>query len=164
MFRFGLDSPCYLTVVSGGFFFLNKDTRRCFLWCLQVSSSSSLLFNIEFWSAVRIMSCSVRPPLENACPLALIDHFISNSVRHKSHARPPLENAQCMPPCLNWPLYIRLLKSNLSPVAREVNSEMFRNQIYFSFLPKYLNPRKKSLKSQWKYHDEECPLEFHYCK
>ena len=39
-----LGSPCYLVVVSGGSFFLgglNKDTRRCFLWCLQVSSSSS---------------------------------------------------------------------------------------------------------------------------
>ena len=69
-----LGSPCYLMVVSGGSFFLsglNKDTRRCFLWCLQVSSSSSLLFNIEFWSAVRTTSFSVRdrshewPPLEN---------------------------------------------------------------------------------------------------
>ena len=35
---------------SGG---LNKDTRRCFLRCLQVSNSSSLLFNIEFWSAAK---------------------------------------------------------------------------------------------------------------
>ena len=48
--RFG--PPCYLS----GFLFL----RRCFLWCLQVSSNSSLLFNIVFWSAVRIMSFSVR--------------------------------------------------------------------------------------------------------
>ena len=41
-------SPRYLTVVSGGSFFLggNKDTRRCFLRCLQDSSNSSLLFNI----------------------------------------------------------------------------------------------------------------------
>ena len=73
-----LDSPCYLTVVSGGSSSsggLNKDTRRCFLRCLQVSNSSSLLFNIEFWSAVRITSFSVR---------------------HRSHARPPLENG--------WPL------------------------------------------------------------
>ena len=71
-------------MVSGGSFFLgglNKDTRRCFLWCLQVSSSSSLLFNIEFWSAVRITSFSVRHrshvqlPLENGWPLALIDQF-----------------------------------------------------------------------------------------
>ena len=76
-------TPCYLTVVSGGSFFLggNNDTRRCFLRCLQVSSNSSLLFNIVFGSAVRIMSFSVRhrshalPPLENACPYALIDQF-----------------------------------------------------------------------------------------
>ena len=66
-------SPCYLTVVSGGSFFLggNSDTRRCFLRCLQDSSNSSLLFNIVLWSAVRI---------------------ISFSVRHRSHALPPLEN------------------------------------------------------------------------
>ena len=42
----------YLIVVSGGSFLLeggsNKDTRRCFLWCLQASTSSSLLFSIEF--------------------------------------------------------------------------------------------------------------------
>ena len=58
-----LGSPCYLMLVSGGSFFLgglNKDIRRCFLRCLQVSSSSSLLFNVEFWSAVRITSFSVR--------------------------------------------------------------------------------------------------------
>ena len=70
--------------MSGGSFFLgglNKDTRRCFLRCLQVSSSSSLLFNIEFWSAIRIASFSLRhrsharPPLENAWPLALIDQL-----------------------------------------------------------------------------------------
>jgi hypothetical protein len=69
-----LGSPSYLMVVSGGSLSLgvsNRDTRRCFLWCLQVSSSSSLLFNIEFWSAVRITSFSVR---------------------HRSHVRPPLEN------------------------------------------------------------------------
>jgi hypothetical protein len=69
-----LGSPCYLMVVSGGSLSLgglNRDTRRCFLWCLQVSSSSSLLFNIEFWSALRITSFSVR---------------------HRSHVRPPLEN------------------------------------------------------------------------
>ena len=47
-----LGTPCYLIVVSGGFFFLNRDTRRCFLQCLQVSSSSSLL--IEFWSGLSI--------------------------------------------------------------------------------------------------------------
>ena len=77
-----LGSPCYLMVVSGGSSSsggLNKDTRRCFLRCLQVSNSSSLLFNIEFWSAVRITSFSVRhrsharPPLENGWPLALMD-------------------------------------------------------------------------------------------
>ena len=33
-------------MVSGGLFISNKDTRRCFLRCLQVSSSSSLLFSI----------------------------------------------------------------------------------------------------------------------
>ena len=69
-------------MVSGGSFLLggsNKDTRRCFLWCLQASNSSSLLFSIEFWSAVRIKSFSVRhrsherPPLENGWPLALQD-------------------------------------------------------------------------------------------
>ena len=54
-----LGTPCYLVVVSGSSFFLGglyQDTRMCFLWCRQVSSSSSLLFNIEFWSAVRITS------------------------------------------------------------------------------------------------------------
>ena len=69
-----LGSPCYLIVVSGGSFLLgglNKDTRRCFLQCLQASSILSLLFNIELWSAVRITSFSVmhrlheQPPLEN---------------------------------------------------------------------------------------------------
>ena len=77
-----LGSPCYLMVVSGGSSSsggLNKDTRRCFLRCLQVSNSSSLLFNIVFGLAVRITSFSVRhrsharPPLENGWPLALID-------------------------------------------------------------------------------------------
>ena len=74
----------YLMVVSGGSFLLgglNKDTRRCFLRCLQVSSSSSLLLNIEFWLVVRITSFSVRyrsherPPLENGWPLALMNQF-----------------------------------------------------------------------------------------
>ena len=51
-----LGSPCYLIAVSGDLFLLNKDTRKFFLWCLQVSSNSSLLFNIVFWSAIRIMS------------------------------------------------------------------------------------------------------------
>jgi hypothetical protein len=40
-FKKCLGSPCYLMVVSGGSLFLgglNKDTRRCYLWCLQVSS------------------------------------------------------------------------------------------------------------------------------
>ena len=41
-FKNCLGTPCYLIVVSGGFFFLNKDTRRCFLRCLQVSSNSQL--------------------------------------------------------------------------------------------------------------------------
>ena len=74
-----LGSPCYLMVVSGGSFFSggwHKDTSRCFLWCLQV-----LFNNIEFLLAVIITSFSVRhrlharPPLENAWPLALIDQF-----------------------------------------------------------------------------------------
>ena len=43
-------------VVSGGYFFSNNDIRRCFLWCLHVSSNSSLLFNIVLWSAVRILN------------------------------------------------------------------------------------------------------------
>ena len=52
-FEFNLKDflKCFLknvkVVVSGGSFFLvgpNKDIRRCFLWCPQVSSSSSLLF------------------------------------------------------------------------------------------------------------------------
>ena len=46
--------------MSGGFFVSNNDTRWCFLRCLQVSSNSSLLFNIVLWSAVRIVSFSVR--------------------------------------------------------------------------------------------------------
>jgi len=60
---------------------LNKETRRCFLRCLQVSSSSSLLFNIVYGSAIKIASFSLRhrsharPPLENAWPLALIDQL-----------------------------------------------------------------------------------------
>ena len=45
--------PPVTLVVSGGSFFLSRDTRRCFLRCLQVSSNSSLnssiLFSIEFW-------------------------------------------------------------------------------------------------------------------
>ena len=58
-------------------------TSRCFLRCLQGSSSSSLLFSIEFWSAVRITSFSVRqrsharPPLENACPVVMLKFFIN---------------------------------------------------------------------------------------
>ena len=36
----------------------------------------------------------------------------------------------------------------LGQLLREVNSEIFRIQIYFSFFPKYLNPRRKSLKSR----------------
>ena len=60
-----LGSFCYLMVVLVCSFFLgeNKDTRRCFLRSLQVSSNSSLLFNIVFWSAVRIMSFSWVCPL-----------------------------------------------------------------------------------------------------
>ena len=46
---------------------------------LQVSSSSSLLLNIEFWFAVRSFSVKHKsqawPPLENACPIALIALF-----------------------------------------------------------------------------------------
>ena len=52
-----LGAPCYLIVVSGGF--LNKVQEGIFFG-VQVSSSSSLLFNIEVWSAVRITSFSVR--------------------------------------------------------------------------------------------------------
>ena len=58
-----------------GFFFLRglkKNTRRCFLWCLLAFIISSPLFKIEFWSTIRITSFSVR---------------------HRSHARPSLENA-----------------------------------------------------------------------
>ena len=72
---------------------LNKDIRRCFLWCLQVFSSLSLLFNIVFWSAVRIMCFSVRhkshdrPPLENGWPLALIDQFTIWGVFYPSISR-----------------------------------------------------------------------------
>ena len=86
-----LGSPCYLIVVSGGSFFLNKDTRRCLLWCLQVSTNSSLLFKIEFWSAIRIPSFPVRhrsharPPLENACPLALIMEVSIDGGRTRCH-------------------------------------------------------------------------------
>ena len=64
----------YLIVVSGGSSSLGgliKETRRCFLRCLHASNSSSLLFSIEIGSAIRIVSFSVR---------------------HRSHARPPLEN------------------------------------------------------------------------
>ena len=57
-------------VISGGFFLLTKDTRRCFLRCLQVSSN---LYLLVFWSAVRITSFSVR---------------------HRSHARTPLEKVK----------------------------------------------------------------------
>ena len=72
LFRF--NSPCYLSTISGECLFGIKDKRRCFLRCLQVSSNSSLLFNIELCSAVRIMSFSMS---------------------HKSHA----PTWKCMPLC-----------------------------------------------------------------
>ena len=59
------------------------ETSRCFLRCWQVSSSSSRLFNMVFWFAVKITNFSVKHrsqallPLENACPLAFIDHVTS---------------------------------------------------------------------------------------
>ena len=55
------------------------ETRRCFRRCLQVSSSSSLLFSIVWGFSVSITSFSVKHrsqdwlPLENAWPCALID-------------------------------------------------------------------------------------------
>ena len=85
-------SPCHISITRGsycysgtivGFF---SETRRCFLLCLHVSNNSLLLFNMVFWSSVNITSFSVRqrsqdlPPLENACPRAFIDHFISKGV------------------------------------------------------------------------------------
>ena len=69
-------SYCYSGTIVGFF----SETRRCFLLCLQVSNSSLLLFNMVFWSSVNITSFSVRhksqalPPLENACPRDLMDH------------------------------------------------------------------------------------------
>ena len=56
------------------------ETRRCFRRCLQVSSSSSLLFSIVWGFSVRMTSFSVKHrsqdwlPLENAWPRAFIDH------------------------------------------------------------------------------------------
>ena len=78
-----LGSPLLNCGVRGSFSLggSNTDIRRYFLWCLQVSSSSSLLCNILLGSALRITSFSVRhrsharPPLENGWPLALIDQF-----------------------------------------------------------------------------------------
>ena len=72
-------SFCYLGQDLG--FFLVA--RRYFLRCRQVSKSLSLLFSMLLWSSVKMTSFSVkqrsqaRLPLENACPLAFIDHFIS---------------------------------------------------------------------------------------
>ena len=69
------------------------ETSRCFRRCLQVSSSSSLLFSIVWGFAVRITSFSVKHrsqdwlPLENAWPRAFIDHttlgviFLSLSIQ-----------------------------------------------------------------------------------
>ena len=65
---------------QGGF----CEMSRCFLQCLQVSSNSSCLFNIECWLSLKITSFSVIhksqafPTLLNAWPLELIDHLISN--------------------------------------------------------------------------------------
>ena len=62
------------------------ETSICFLRCLHVSNNSSLLFNMVFGFSVRITSFSVkqrshsRPPLENVCPLAFIDHLISYGI------------------------------------------------------------------------------------
>ena len=64
--------------MSGGFFVSNNDTRRCFLRCLQISSNSSLLFNIMLWSAARIVSFSVRRrshTLIKNCPKLYILNF-----------------------------------------------------------------------------------------
>ena len=73
---------CYPLSIAGWF----SETRRCFLRCLQVSSSSSLLFSIVCWFSVSIVSFSVKQrsqdllPLENACPRAFIDHFTSKGI------------------------------------------------------------------------------------
>ena len=55
-------------------------SKRTFVRCLQVSSSSSLLFSIVWGFSVRMTSFSVKHksqdwlPLENAWPRAFIDH------------------------------------------------------------------------------------------
>ena len=52
----------------------------------------------------------------------------------------------------------RTWNMTIAHLLSEVYSEIFRNQIYFSFFPKYLNPRRKIRKIWWKHHNEECPL------
>ena len=67
-----LGSPCYLMVLSRGSFSLrglNKDSRRCFLRGLQVSSSSSLfstLPTIDIWVKIYSFLLLVlkTPPLK----------------------------------------------------------------------------------------------------
>ena len=44
-------------------------------------------------------------------------------------------------------LHVCAKRQGKAHLLSEVNSEIFRNQIYFSFFPKYLNPRRKLLKS-----------------
>ena len=80
---------CYPLSIVGCFI----ETSKCFRRCLQVSSSSSLLFSIVWGFSVRITSFSVKHksqdwlPLENAWPRAFIDHttlgviFLSLSIQ-----------------------------------------------------------------------------------
>ena len=61
----------------------SMETKRCFLLCLQVSSSSSLLLSVVRGFAISIVNFSLKHksqallPEEKTCPFALIDHFIS---------------------------------------------------------------------------------------
>ena len=89
--RYQVVSFWEITIQGGAFFFVfrfcKKSRRKMQLWIVEHffhhKKVPVVLFNIVFWSALRIMSFSVRhrshawPPLEKACTLALIDHFTS---------------------------------------------------------------------------------------
>ena len=44
--------------------------------------------------------------------------------------------------------YLLVHSATIAHLLSEVDSEIFRNQIYFSFYPKYLNPRRKIRKGK----------------
>lgn len=92
--------PPNIAIFGGGGYCYPEsiDTRKCFLLCRHVSSSSSRLFNILLLSSVRITSFSVKhrsqalDPLENVCPFAFIDHLISKGVSFSFRSQIKLDN------------------------------------------------------------------------